>query len=497
MNDLAESALEGLDAARRELRAHPMLSLAGTGFVISAMVVVAGGQATSARADRPLTSWFGLQDVRSAASGAAVAGAIMLIGVLTLAVLWVAALWLVTARSIPVRRVWWVAGAWAAPFALGPPLMDTSVYTYVAYGRLLRAGHDPYRVGPSALGNSAVVAAIDPTRRSTPSGAGPLGSLLEHLAVSVGNGGLLAAVVVWRVIAVLTAIWIARSAAELAATLKSAPSAAVIACALNPMLLLYVVSSPHLDSVLAALVLAAVLAAAHGRWSRALALAALGSTVGAAGVAAVAMIAAVHWFGRRRPRRWPVVARDCALVAVVVAVPTFLQPDGWGAVRTLRSQFPSDTSYSLVGAAEKGLSAVVRVAAYDDLAAAAQLTAAVAALCVVGYLLATVLHRRLGLSIGYALLWIGLLAPVLHPWYLVWGVLGLLAVATGQARIALVGVSVAACVLTPQGFAGLAADLVTGACLGVLGIATVTALWFSRPRPVEPLAQVPASVDTG
>src|SRR5437868_6794544 len=99
MNDLAEKALDGLDVARRQLREHPALSLAGTGFVVGGLVVAAGGRATAARADRPLTSWLGLQDVRSAAIGSA-AGSIMLAGLLTLAVLWVAALWLVTSRAI-------------------------------------------------------------------------------------------------------------------------------------------------------------------------------------------------------------------------------------------------------------------------------------------------------------------------------------------------------------------------------------------------------------
>ncbi|WP_375501838.1 polyprenol phosphomannose-dependent alpha 1,6 mannosyltransferase MptB [uncultured Jatrophihabitans sp.] len=493
MNDLLESALEGLDAARRELREHPMVTLAASGFVVGALVVAAGGRATAARADRPLTSWLGLQDVRSAAIGSA-AGSIMLAGVLTLAVLWVAALWLVTRRAIPLTRVWWVAAVWAAPFALGPPLMDTSVYSYVAYGRLLRAGRDPYQVGPASLGDSPIVAAIDPAQRGTPSSAGPLGTALQHLAVSIGNGGLLATVVVWRVIGVLVAVWIARTVADLAALSpgETTPAGAVTACALNPLLLLYVVSSPHLDAVLVALVLAGLLAAAQRRWWRALVLATLGAGIGAAGLVAVVIIAAAHWFGRRRARLWPVIARDSVIVAVVLAVPMVAQSDVWGELRNLRGRFSSDrTPYSIVGAVEKGLSAVVRVASYDDLAAGSGVTAGLAAACIIGYLLCTVRRRPLGLSVGYALLWLGLLAPALHPWYLLWGLLTLLPFATGQARIALVGLSIGACVLTPQGFTGLPQDVVTGVALGALGLASAAALWFSR----SPATQL-ASADT-
>ena len=502
MNDLAEKALEGLDVARRELRDHPMLSLAGTGFVVSAMVVAAGGRATAARADRPLTSWLGLQDVRSEAIGAA-AGSIMLAGVLTLAVLWVAALWLVTSRALPLARVWWVAAAWAAPFALGPPLMDTSVYTYVAFGRLLRAGRDPYDLAPSALGDSPIVAAVDPAHRGTSSSAGPVGTLLQHLAISVGNGGLVATVIVWRVIGVVAAVWIARSAADLAGLAavpgNRAPSAAsaVTACALNPLLLFYVVSSPHLDAVTVALVLAALVAAGQRRWWRALVLAALGGSIHVVALVAVVLIAAVHWFGRRRTRLWPVVVRDVAVVLVTLAVPTALVPNGWSWLRTARGQFASErTPYSVAGAVEKGLSVVVRIASYDDLAAAGRLTAAVAAVCVLGYLVGTVRRRPLELGVGYALLALGLLAPVLHPWYLLWGVLTLLPLAGGRSRIALVGLSVGGCVLAPQGFADLPSDVVTGVCLAVVAALTGVALWVTRPDPAEVSTASPADVAT-
>ena len=44
MNDLAEKALQGLDAARRQVVSHPATSLAVTGFLVSGFVVVAGGE---------------------------------------------------------------------------------------------------------------------------------------------------------------------------------------------------------------------------------------------------------------------------------------------------------------------------------------------------------------------------------------------------------------------------------------------------------------------
>jgi len=62
MNDLAEKALNGLNVARRQVGGRPFLSLSVAGFVVSCVIVVAGGQVGAARATRPLVNWLGLQD---------------------------------------------------------------------------------------------------------------------------------------------------------------------------------------------------------------------------------------------------------------------------------------------------------------------------------------------------------------------------------------------------------------------------------------------------
>jgi len=82
-------------------------------------------------------------------------GTVLLAAIFTLLLLWIA-LVLVVRRTAPARRrVWGVAAAWAAPFAVGPPLMDTTVYSYVAFGLVQRNGHSPYAGGVSRLGRES------------------------------------------------------------------------------------------------------------------------------------------------------------------------------------------------------------------------------------------------------------------------------------------------------------------------------------------------------
>ena len=213
-----------LGAARRQVREHAVLCLGAAGLVVGAVAVLAGGRAVAARADLPLTSWLGIEDTRNEPVGP-LPGTLWLAAVVLLAVLWVVLLEVARRRGLAPGRVWALAGVWALPFVAGPPIMDTVVYSDVAYGRLLRNGLDPYAVGPSRLGETALVLAIDPGDRGQATSAGPLGTFLAHLALSISGGSDLLAVLVLRGMALVAVLWIGRSAIELAGRASGGPGA--------------------------------------------------------------------------------------------------------------------------------------------------------------------------------------------------------------------------------------------------------------------------------
>ena len=479
MNDLAEKAWHGTLVAYRAVRDHPMRSFAASGLIVGAVAVAAGGQVAARGSSRPLTSWAGLASTHGVDGGDARPAAVLLVALVVLVALWVGLAGTVQRRRQPLRRVWAVAGVWAVPFVLGPPLMDTSVYSYIALGRIERAGRDPYRARPTDLGTSPVVAAIDPATRGDRSSTGPLGTLVQHFAISVSGGRLFAALLLLRVIGVVAAFAIGRGAVRLAAP-SAAPgttrATALALCAPNPLVLLYVVSSPHLEGVTIALLLSAAVAVRRRRWPRALLLASAAGSVTAIGFVAVPMIVAVHLASRRRGRWWQALVRDAAVAAVPIAVTRLAVPDGFGWVRNVRGQFDQHTPFAVADAIGRLVSPVVRGASYDDLAAGGYVTAAAAALCVIGYLVLTPKARGVDAGIGYALLALALLAPVLHPWYVMWGVLMCAPTATGVRRTWVFALTAAGCVLTPPGFGTATSYALTGVGLGVVALVTAVVL---------------------
>jgi alpha-1,6-mannosyltransferase len=493
VNDLAEKALDTLGAVRRQVQHHAVLCLGAAGFVVGTVTVLAGGRAVAARADLPLTSWLGAEDTRNEPVGP-LPGSLWVAAV---AVLWVVLLGVARRRDLGPGRIWALAGAWALPFVAGPPIMDTVVYSDVAYGRLLRSGFDPYAVGPLRLGETPLVLAINPGDRSQPTSAGPLGTFAAHLALSISGGSDLLAVLVLRGMALLAVVWIGRSAIELGGR---ASGLALAACVANPLVLLYGLNSPHLDVATVACLLAALVFAGRRRWLAAVTLTAVGGSIAPVGLVAVPLVIVAHWSFRVGRRRGYALARDIAVAAAVITAAGFLQDHGFGWVTTARSQFSRHTPFSVVGATERLLSFMVRAASFDDLAAGARLTAALAAVCTIGYLLLTPRRRPLAAGFGYALLALGLLAPVLDPWYLLWGVLCLLPTASALQRVWAAGLSIGACVLVPLGFGTTAGNAVTALALAVVGLGTLAAAWSVRERPVaadepEPAVDAEAADD--
>lgn len=472
MNDLAEKALHGVDVVRRQVVSHPLITFAALGFAMSSVVVIAGGRVNAARPTRPLRTWFGLQDPHTArATTDWKPAAVMLVAIAVLVALWLLVVRYLRRHEQVEARVWSLGAAWAVPFALGPPLLGTSVQSYVAYGLLQRNGLSPYTHAPNHLGSALIVAAIEPGARGTPSSAGPLGTLLQHLAVSVSAGSALGALLVLRLVGVLAAVLIARYAVEISGSYRVRALSLTL---LNPLLLLHVISAARLDGLMIAGVLAAINAANQRRWLLAVALVCVAGSVSGQAFVVLPAIIAVHGLGRRRVPGWLLLGRDLLVAAATTVVAALLVPNGFGWLWTVGKQFAAHTPFSISSGIAKLLTPVVRGASYDDLAAGARITAITAMVCVIGYLLITARQRALERTAGYSLLALALFAPVLYPWYLLWGAICLAPTANGSRRSAVLALCAAGCLLNPPGFTPTTTNVLSGIGLAVVAAVLLT-----------------------
>jgi hypothetical protein len=480
MNDLAEKALHGLEAARREIAGRPVAGLGIAGFLVSAVVVVTGGRIGAVPAAVPLSHWLGLLPAAGYRVTGVAMGAVMLAAIGVLLALWVLTLHVCRARSLQPRHMWTIGAAWAAPFALGPPLLTTDVYRHVAAGELSRRGHSPYHQGPDTLGAMRLVDAIDPSLRSARSTDGPLAVLLSHLAVSVTGGTALVAVIVLRVIAVLSAIALGHYAMELAGVRRRATALGLTV--LNPAVLLVVVSACLFTGIMAALLLAAIVAARQRRWWRAVLLACLAAGFKPIVLIAVVPIITLHVLGYPKGRRRLRAAlRDTAVGAATIAIVVFTVPFGLGWADNLSAAARAHTPFAPAAVVADLMGFVVTSASYDDQAIGGRVAAAVAALTIVGYLFATARTRPLERTIGFALLAVGVLAPVLYPAYLLLAVLCLAPTATGARRDWVVALSCVTCVLTPVGLGERGGIYATSIALTVIG-AGLLARWHAEHK---------------
>ncbi len=467
MNDLAEQALRTADNARRAAAStvarRPSVWLAAGGFVAACLIVVAGGRIGTVKSVIPLTSWFGLLSRNGVASDSAPA-VLMLLGTAGLVLLWVGAVRVLRPGRVETREVWWVFGAWAAPFVVGPPLMSNDIYSYVAIGLMQRHGYDVYTNGPSVLGPVRALSAVDPAWRDVGSPYGTVATLAQHLSVAVSGGNPLGAVIVLRGLALASTVAIGLLAVQLAGPRQVQ---ALTLTVLNPLLLLQVVSAGHMEGLMCALVLAALVAANQRRWVLALVLACAAGEVKAPAFVAVLAIVVYHASGRPRRAALRSILRDGPVAVLSFAVMSVLVRDGLGWIRNLETPALGHTPLAPASLLGDMFGPIVRSASFDDLATGGRIAAILASVCIVAYLVLTAGRRSLNRTTGYALLALGLLSPVLYPWYLLWGIVCLAPTARAARRDWLVLGSAIACLYTPPGFNRMFSSLIPLIALGI------------------------------
>lgn len=419
-----------------------MLAPALLGAVALVVLVVAAGRAPVPVGVELPVSFHGL--LRPASRGGTASAVLVLLALGALVMSWWALLSAARCGAAALRRLTGVAALWLVPLVLGPPLISMDAYAYLAQGRMLATGLDPYAGGPVLLGGVPDAARVDPMWRSTPVPYGPL-SLVLLRAVAVLTEDLTLGVLLLRLLA-CAGVAVAVAAALSLAAEERRPVVLVLTL-LNPVTLVHLVGGAHLDGVLAGVVALFLLAVVRRRrwtaWTLAAAAVAVKASAGPLLLFALVDLrrSGVPW-ARLLPASLglgvlPWLAALWAVERPWAFAPALLVPGS-----TASWYAPSSWAGSLaavvggvLGVDEQTARAAGRLAVL--LAGAAYVVRA--ALSVAG----PDDDGRQGRvrSASAALVVAALCLPALYGWYLAAGLFGLAAVARGRSLIALIGLS--------------------------------------------------------
>ncbi|PZS10272.1 MAG: hypothetical protein DLM64_08960 [Solirubrobacterales bacterium] len=167
---------------------------------------------------------------------------------------------LACADSISPRLAITAVGLANLAFTLGPSIVSSDAFGYMAYARDASHGLNPYLSAPSALVHDGVLQFVYWKHQTSP--YGPL-----FTALSVPLGLLPAAVAFWayKAAAGIAAVLLALLAANLCRRRGDSMTRGAIFVGLNPVLLVYAVSGAHNDLLAALLVMGAVALMLRGR----------------------------------------------------------------------------------------------------------------------------------------------------------------------------------------------------------------------------------------
>ncbi len=420
---------------RRSLR-----SLAALGFVASVFVVVGGSLAGAAA---PGDAWR-LWSVPAIPVTPTVDFVPALIAYYGGLIVLVRAWLLLRRRHLtdgPLSAVAVVAVViiWALPLLVGPPLGSRDVYAYAAQGRMAEQGLDVYTDGPEELGpDDPLLAPVDPLYRDTPTPYGPVFVSLSSLVVTVAGDRVVAAVLGFRLLAVLGVVAAGVAVHDLARGSGRDPIDALILAVANPLVLFHLVSGAHNEAIMLAFLVGGVALARRPRFLHlGIALCAFAAAIKLPAILAVAFLGwpwALEARGlARRVGRLAVVGTEAL---AVIAAAGRLTGWGWGWVDALTNAKPVDAYLSVTRLIGGGVS-IVTGFDVDSVLAMARLAGV--AVAIGGS--ALLLMRRRGswpTALAWSLMLFAVLHPTTQPWYLTWGIMLVAATSAGERNRTLV-----------------------------------------------------------
>ncbi|WP_147106444.1 polyprenol phosphomannose-dependent alpha 1,6 mannosyltransferase MptB [Nesterenkonia populi] len=194
--------------------------------------------------------------LRTTDAGAVTSAILLVVGALLLMRSWLRLIQRVDVRSpgavAAMRRALIM---WGTPMLLCLPIFSRDVYSYMAQGRVLHAGLNPYESGVSELPGWFAEGA-DGLWAESPSPYGPLFLLIAQTVWFATGGSPELGILAFRALAVLGVVLMVIYIPRLAAAFGARPAWAVWLCVLNPLSLIVFLPAAHNDPLMIGLMLA-------------------------------------------------------------------------------------------------------------------------------------------------------------------------------------------------------------------------------------------------
>jgi hypothetical protein len=406
--------------------------------------------------------------------------------------LWAVA-WLIAGlalrRGARVRWLLVVGLAWSVPLVLGPPLFTADPWFYTAIGAAVQNGVDPFEYGPGVLGDVEAVRGAEEFWRFSPTPySPPFVALLSGLSW-LFDQNLLAVLAAIRVLCVAGWAVCALIVCRIAERLGGSPAVAMWLGAINPLVLVHLVSGNHNDALMLALLLPGLLLALHDRPLLGILLCVAGAGIKATALLAVLVIG-VDW--AQRQDGWPARVRALVLAgglgAGAFALSVQLSGYGWGFLDNL------DVPGRALESATPATALAFALDADDPPIDGTRLAGVIVAVVVSLLFLTRIRSWGLIRVTSWIALTVILTGSVVWPWYLVWPTMLFAAAGVLAERALVVGWSVLLLfTVLPGGhsvgqlYSRPLADQIS---LGILGVALVAGLVHvlrSRRRRPAPL----------
>ncbi|MEQ3553536.1 polyprenol phosphomannose-dependent alpha 1,6 mannosyltransferase MptB [Pseudonocardia nematodicida] len=146
---------------------------------------------------------------------------------------------------------------WGLPLALAPPMFSKDIYSYLAQSATLARGIDPYTIGPAqALGiDDPLVSGIPTVWRDTPAPYGPLFLGLGRIITALSGHDVVLGIMEHRILALLGVALLVWVLPRLAARFDLDAGLVLWLGAANPLVLFHMVSGIHNESIMISLML--------------------------------------------------------------------------------------------------------------------------------------------------------------------------------------------------------------------------------------------------